>query len=591
MKLIFEHCTFSATLEHGLLRLLWLLGLLLLSSSTLLAATIVVTADRNQVGLNETFQLVFTVSGGQTGEPDFSPLNKDFQLLGTSSSSQISMINGDTTQSKKYTLRVAPKRAGELVIPPIAFGNEQSSASSIQVLERAPAAPDVPGTADELMLTASVDVTEPYVQQQVLLTVKIYRRINWQQASLSELDAGGSDLLVQQLGEDKQYRTTMEGRTWEVIERKFALFPQQSGDLEIDPFQLTVAVVDERQQERRGYNDPFDRFFSRRPVVQKIARSDAIKLQVKPTVAGVLPWLTARDLKLQENWSVDTDQLQAGESVTRTVAIIADGLSVGQLPELKMDELEGIKNYPDQPQTNEQATSQGLLSTSSQKFALIPANAGEFEIPPLEVNWWNVNTDRMETARLPGRMLRVIGDAAPATGSEVPVQVPAPPAAGKESTGPLPVKAKQADKWLLLSNGILLALWLVTLFAWWKGRKARLQVPVEDAKEKQHPARRELLKALDKAVAEKDEAAARDAILQLSKHIWRDNPPVSLAQVVLRTEGPLAGELNNLERSLYGTGQTEWDGSLIARGLSGLRPEKPQSAPAKAGLKPLYPTA
>ena len=446
MKLIFEHCTFSATLKHGFLRLLWLLGLLLLGSGSLLAAAITVTADRSQVGLNETFQLVFTVSGGQSGEPDFSPLNKDFQLLGTSSSSQISMINGDTTQSKKYTLRMAPKSAGELVIPPIAFGDEQSSASSIQVLERAPAAPDTAGIADELMLTASVDVTDPYVQQQVLLTVKIYRRINWQQASLSELDAGGSDLLVQQLGEDKQYRTTLEGRTWEVIERKFALFPQQSGDMEINPFQLTVSVVDERQRQGRGYNDPFDRFFSRSPMVQKIARNDAIKLRVKPAVEGVLPWLTARDLKLQENWSVDAEQLQAGESVTRTVAIIADGVSVGQLPELKMDELEGVKIYPDQPQTNEQASSQGLLSTSSQKFALIPASAGEFEIPPLEVNWWNVNTDRMETARLPSRVLKVSGVAAPVAGPKPPVQVQAVPAAGTGSTGPLPVPEKQPDK-------------------------------------------------------------------------------------------------------------------------------------------------
>ena len=392
------------------------------------------------MGLNETFQLVFTVSGGQSGEPDFSPLNKDFQLLGTSSSSQISMINGDTTQSKKYTLTVAPKSAGELVIPPITFGSEQSSASSIQVLERAPAAPDTPGVADELMLTASVDVADPYVQQQVLLTVKIYRRINWQQASLSELDADGSDLLVQQLGEDKQYRTTLEGRAWEVIERKFALFPQLSGDLVINPFRLTVAVADERPQGGRGYNDPFDRFFSRRPMVQKVARSDAIRLQVKPAVNGVVPWLTARDLKLQENWSVDPEQLQAGESVTRTVAIIADGVSVGQLPELKMDELEAVKVYPDQPQTNEQASSQGLLSTSSQKFALIPASGGEFEIPQLEVNWWNVSLDRMETARLPSRVLRVRGAAAPVAGLEPPVQVQAPPAAGTGSTDLCPCR-------------------------------------------------------------------------------------------------------------------------------------------------------
>lgn len=575
--------------SRGFLRSLWWFGLMLLAVGSSLAATVTVTTDRDQVALNETFQLVFTVQGEQTGEPDFSPLNKDFQLLGTSSSSQISMVNGNTSRSKVYTLRVAPKRAGELVLPPIDFGSDQSNPGSIRVLETAAAMDDMPGVENELRVVASVDAAEPYVQQQVLLTVKIYRSINWQQAALSELDAGSSDLLVQQLGEDKHYRTTLEGRSWEVVERKFALFPQQSGELEISPFTLTAAVADNSQPQGRRSNDPFDRFFSRRSTVQKTARSNAIKLQVKPVPAGVHPWLAASDLKLQENWSVDTDNLQTGESVTRTIAIIADGVSVGQLPQLEPAEVAGIKSYPDQPQTNEQATSRGLLSTSSRKFALIPNRGGEFEIPALEINWWNVNADRMEVARLPGRRIKVSGAVVPAVETAPPIQVQEPVSTEGQPIELAPAPVSKAGNWLVFSNVILLVLWLITLFAWWRARKTAQQLPAGKVTKEPQATRRGLFKALDKAAADKDGGAARDAILQCAQYIWQDDAPASLAEVARRSNGKLADELNNLERSLYGADQTNWDGGIIARELSGMKQQKIKQESLTTALKPMYP--
>ena len=301
------------------------------------------------------------------------------------------------------------------------------------------------------------------------------------------------------------------------------------------------------------------------------------------------PWLAAADLKLQENWSADTDQLKAGESLTRTVAIIADGVSVGQLPELNMDGLEGIKSYPDQPQTREQATSKGLLSTSSRKFALIPARAGEYEVPPLEISWWNLQTDRMETTRLPGRILRVSGAAVSEIEPAPSVKPDAPPVPEVEPAVSAPVE--QSSAWLLYSNGLFLALWLITLYAWWKLRKVGPQPAAEEVTEIQDSSQRELIRNLEQAGLSQDAEAARDGIIQLAKTIWPDNPPTSLTQVIRLTEGPLAEELNNLERSLYSAEPASWDGSLIARELSGLKPPSRPGTQRGAGLKPLYPAA
>ena len=58
------------------------------------AATITVTTDRASVGLNESFMMTFESDSSVDSDPDFSPLNKDFQILSRNSSSNLSIVNG-----------------------------------------------------------------------------------------------------------------------------------------------------------------------------------------------------------------------------------------------------------------------------------------------------------------------------------------------------------------------------------------------------------------------------------------------------------------------------------------------------------------
>ena len=107
--------------------------LLALAWAPRLWAEIEVTIDRNPVQVNESFQLVFSLDQSPDRDPDFSSLQQHFLILGSNSSSTISIINGEYRRSIKYTLQLMPKQVGEFMIPAIRFGKERSKPFQVTV--------------------------------------------------------------------------------------------------------------------------------------------------------------------------------------------------------------------------------------------------------------------------------------------------------------------------------------------------------------------------------------------------------------------------------------------------------------------------
>ena len=103
------------------------------------AANITVMTDRDPVSLRESFEMIFEADGSVDDDPDFSPLNKDFQVLSTGVSSNMSIVNGHISTTKQWRLSVMARHAGQLNIPAIAFGRDRSRPSSITAASDWPA--------------------------------------------------------------------------------------------------------------------------------------------------------------------------------------------------------------------------------------------------------------------------------------------------------------------------------------------------------------------------------------------------------------------------------------------------------------------
>lgn len=253
-------------------------------SLTLYAANITVTTDRNPVGLNESFTIIFESDGSVDSDPDFSPLNKDFQVLSRNSSSNMTITNGKISSTKKWLLTVLARRAGEVKIPAINFGKDISKASVIKVTRTG--SPLGKSSSDKnIFIEVDASTKTPYVQQEVIYTVRLFLAVSTSNASLSEPGVGGASAVIERLGEDKNYQTSRGGKRFNVVERKYAIYPQISGNVTIE------AVMFQGQINRNAFS-LFDPFGPQPKTL--IERSESVTLDVKgipdsfPAVTGYL---------------------------------------------------------------------------------------------------------------------------------------------------------------------------------------------------------------------------------------------------------------------------------------------------------------
>jgi len=577
-----------------LLPLLWLLPLWLLAG-TAWAASVEVSVDRDPVPLDESFQITFTLHGEVQGQPDFSVLEKEFQVLGTSRSLRTTFVNGKMERRDQYLVSVMARRAGKLTIPPVSFGKDRSPPLTVTITEPPPDA----GTTGEIFMEVSVDSEEPYLQQQVLLTVRIFHRIQWREASLSEPRFRGGEVLVERLGDDRHYQSLRDGQSWQVIERRYALFPQASGRLEMEPLLLDLRVPSGKRsaRQRSPFGDPFfDDFFSRQDYVRKVVRSRPLRLEVKPVPGSFTGkrWLPARSLRLEERWSSPPEKLKAGEPVTRTVTLVADGVTLGQLPEPSLPEVPGLRVYADDPVTREEAVSGGVRATATRKFAIIPVREGEYELPAMEIRWWNLATDAEVVARLPARRLKVMPGVLPQPSVTAPPMAMAEREKPERLVDPPPVVSDRGHvtTWLIAGNLLLLLLWLATLAAWLRARRRAVgSFPSASGSKEPGSSAGEAWKRLHQAAGSGDAGAMRDALLALTPLLWPEDPPRSLEGLARRVETPLRDMLLRLSRQLYGNGPCDWDGKVIEEGMKQLMvgSGREETGTRARCLRPLYP--
>ena len=163
-------------------------------------AAVVTRVDRADIELNESFTLEVITDENTDLQPDISVLEADFYIGQGSQLSNTTIVNGQIRRSKTWTYVLMPRRAGDITIPPIAVGNQQSTPLRITVSEPTYAPP---GEA-EVFLTSEVDFDETYVQAQVLLSIRIYRSVATRQPALRDPTVSGVEVLSELAGEAPQ---------------------------------------------------------------------------------------------------------------------------------------------------------------------------------------------------------------------------------------------------------------------------------------------------------------------------------------------------------------------------------------------------
>ena len=189
--------------------------------------------DRSTVAMKESFNLVIDVAGsGVRNLPDFSLLEEDFELIGPPRrATEVTTINGETQARTRFFVTLTPKHPGTLQIPALRIGAASTEPLIIIVTEAVVVRADE--TPPDLFLEAQVSQTRPLVQSQVTYTMRLFHAIDIREGSLSEPEL--RDAVVVRLGDDVQYQVGRFGQSYQVVERRYAIFPQISGVMTLPP--------------------------------------------------------------------------------------------------------------------------------------------------------------------------------------------------------------------------------------------------------------------------------------------------------------------------------------------------------------------
>lgn len=569
------------------------------------AAGLLADPDRTRLGANETLTLRLIADGGLKGEPDLSPLERDFEILSRSTSSRTTIVNGDMTQSREWVLELAPRRTGELQIPALALAGERSQPVAIQVV---PANQAVSGGGPRpLFLDAQADNPSPYVQEPLIYRVKIYYRDPPRRATLSDPQVDGAT--IEQRGDDLSYTEPVDGLRYTVIERRYLVIPQRSGPLKIGAPRLEALVNEGRPGARRSPFADLDELLGGRVFPGMAAMPDLGSgrrivergpdrtLEVRPQPTGSAePWLPARSVQLADQWSPSPPRPRVGEPITRTLTITAQGATAAQLPTVDSGQPDGAQVYPEPPTTEDLAGGGPPAATKTLRLALVPTRAGTLTLPEIRLHWWDTVEDRQRVAVIPERILEVepAAGSAPATPESAlaPDGVPDAPHAASDQfsaeessharvgaigsaqdevpapAGELPGAAAGGRFWPWLSL-VLGVGWLLTLVAllWWRRRGLPIGGGLGPGEaESRLGSARSALDGLQSACTRNDPRAAREALIAWGRVIWPAQPPGGLSALAQRLGGGEATILlGALDRAIYapaGAGEDAgWNGA------------------------------
>ncbi len=569
------------------LALRFLLAISILQTSLLLGVE--VSIDRNSVRVNETFELTINMDTTPDDQPELTGMPGDLEVLRSSNFYRKSTINGKSQVQAGWTFTIKALNEGLYTIPSFNIDGQMTQPIMIKVLAAVSSA-EIDGQADAIKIVSEINTDTVFVQQQLQYTIRLYRSVRAQYASLTEPELEGA--LIERLGEDIQFETIIDNVRYRVLERNYAIFPQQSGTFTISGVTYNAEVSSGRQT--------FGTLGSLRGRSRSVSlSSDDKTITVKPIPSSVTDWwLPATDVRIEQSWMPDSSDLQVGDPVTWSYTINAEGLTSTQLPDVLPEELDGLKFYPEKAKANDLIVDGKLIGRRTQTVAVIATEAGEITLPAIEIAWWNVVTDSPQLVKLPARTLRITGQETNAKTIE-PVEVddsarvPDTTTNDDMTENPDVIETQNPLLYWQLATGFFILLWLATLV--WR-RKQSVRTASEQIGDghspKQSDTSKQLKKELARAVKSNDARQISRTLVATAHNIDSDIHSLADLRGKMSDEG-IRSELQSLEQARY-SAQSSWQpgnlSAVINKILNDLRDHEPDKDEVAVRLRPLHAT-
>ncbi len=393
----------------GIWRRLILFGLtaVVLAAGRISATDVSIAAalSPDTVGVEEQSVLEVTVSGADQNFPQLQmPTLSTVEVYSQGQASNINIVNGAVSASITYRFLLIPRKPGTINLQGIFVMKDgkrfDADPIRLTVLDKPksasprsePRAADGQGNSRDYFLEAVVDKKTPFVNEQVTLTLKFF--IGVQYYSSPELDEPATTgFWTEVLGNSSPYFQKVGGRNYRVIERKYALFPTQTGELTIGRAAISTTVAARAQR-----RDPFDMFGDMFAQGQKITTaSQPITIQVRPLPQEGQPADFSGSVgKFDISVLADKTQVEVNQPVTVKVKIAGAG-NIKSIAEPKIPDLQDFRVYRASSNESSAKINDRLSGTKVYEEVFMPKRPGILEIPALAFNYFDPDRGRYET--------------------------------------------------------------------------------------------------------------------------------------------------------------------------------------------------
>lgn len=405
-------------------KLLLLSGAMLISLAISAQASFTVDVPR-VVGLDENFRLVFTAGG----EPSsFTPPQlKDFDVLAgpsTSTMTSTQIINGKRADSYQvsYTYILQAKSVGTFSIPAasavIGGKTYHSNPVSVEVVKgdahnsgNASGSSSNKGSttisSDDIFMKMSVSKGRVVKGESLLATLKLYTKVpigGFENVKFPTFNGFWSQE-VDTPSNIEFTRETINGKIYNAaVLRRYMLIPQQTGNLVIDPSEMTCLV--QVRASSGGSRSMFDDFFDSYQTIKRKITAPSIHVSVSPLPSGAPASFAGGVGEFQLSAKLTKDTINANEAVSLEVSISGSGnLNLVEAPKITFPA--DFEVYDTKISDNTSKSGRGTSGTKVFEYPLIPRGAGVFELGPVEFSYYDIGAKKYKTLTSEKLTLRV----------------------------------------------------------------------------------------------------------------------------------------------------------------------------------------
>ena len=382
------------------------------------------TICKKQVVVGEQFQVSYELNGD--GKDFKTPNFTNFEIIGgpfTSTSSSVQIINGSVsrTNTQTFSFHLRAIKEGTYTIPSASITVDKKKITSepceINVIASPSGSSSYNGNststktnvgAKEVFLKATPNKKKVYQGEQLLLTYNIYYTIPISQLAVSKSPSYSgfwTKDITDNDGSLQQSSTIIDGQQYNVATiKEIVLFPQKSGNLIIDPLDLTcVAQIRQQRNRSQGY-DPFEDFFSdvmgtSYTNVRKDIKSQPITIEVEPLPTANKPSSFQGAVgQFTFTSKIDKNELKVNDAFTLTLTVSGKGnIELLELPKPVFPP--DFEVYDPKVSTTVKNNALGIYGSKKAEYIIIPRVSGDFTLEDIEFSYFNPSLKKYETLK------------------------------------------------------------------------------------------------------------------------------------------------------------------------------------------------